>query len=305
MNPNEVRELLDRAAVTVTPARPDPVSRMVRLGRRSVQRRRAWGAALATLVVATAVPFALSRPGAAPPAPASPAAVTFDGLRVAVPEGWKSVQVATFDPCTAEPNTVYLAGKQIVPDPCTPRSSDWIGIAPETFGGAISPSLLTVKDDNVIQGDESLPGIWNYRAFDGQETKPVVTVSGDEKNRERLLARVTWPAGPPAGPLALPAKITTVTVDGPGIPTATKAATIAQVRTALTGLHEQVPAGQECTLRKPGSEGFVLDDDVIVVLGNATCPQAVSNHGGRVRVPAGLVKQLYDLILKDNGLPTE
>ena len=42
MNPNQLSELLERAAASVTPTETDPASRLVRLGRRSVRRRRAW-----------------------------------------------------------------------------------------------------------------------------------------------------------------------------------------------------------------------------------------------------------------------
>jgi len=112
VTPTQVRELLERAAASVTPSESDPASRMVSLGRRSVQRRRAWGAAgsVAAAVAAVVVlPLALAPPDRSPDA--GPPAVSFGGLSVAVPQGWRTSRVTTFDPCTAEPHTVYLAAR--------------------------------------------------------------------------------------------------------------------------------------------------------------------------------------------------
>ena len=54
----------------------------------------------------------------------------------------------------------------------------------------------------------------------------------------------------------------------------------------LAELRDPVPAGEECTLPKPGSVGISVGE-VIVVLGDATCPQAISTGGGRVRSRPG------------------
>jgi hypothetical protein len=124
------------------------------------------------------------------------------------------------------------------------------------------------------------------------------------------MVRITWPAGPPAPPsggLALPDRITSVTTDVPptnGMAVATDAETLTRIQTKLAELRDPVPAGEECTLRKPGSVGISLGE-VTVVLGDATCPQAISTGGGRVRVPAGLGKELLDLIVASDRAATE
>jgi Sigma-70 region 2 len=126
----------------------------------------------------------------------------------------------------------------------------------------------------------------------------------------QVMVRITWPAGPPAPPsggLALPDRITSVTTDVPptnGMAVATDAETLTRIRTKLAELRDPVPAGEECTLRKPGSVGISLGE-VTVVLGDATCPQAISTGGGRVRVPAGLGKELLDLIVASDRAATE
>jgi hypothetical protein len=92
----------------VTPAETDPAARLISLGRRSVQRRRAWAAAgtvAATVAAVVAVPFATATPDR------SPDAVAFGGLSITVPEGWRTSTVTTLDVCTAEPRTVYLAAR--------------------------------------------------------------------------------------------------------------------------------------------------------------------------------------------------
>ncbi|MGC1212097.1 MAG: hypothetical protein WA890_12625, partial [Micromonospora sp.] len=139
---------------------------------------------------------------------------------------------------------------------------------------------------------------------------------GDEKDREQLLKRTTWPAGPMApayGGLVLPDRIASATSEMPGMVGATDAKTLAQIRTTLAELRDPVPAGEECTLQKPGVIGISLGEvsaaqappmAVTVVLGDATCPQAISTGGGRVRVPAGLGKDLLDLIVASDRAAT-
>lgn len=66
MNPTHVSEQLERAAASVTPSETDPTSHLVRLGRRSVQRRRrAWGTA-GSVTAAIAAVVALPAGTAAP-----------------------------------------------------------------------------------------------------------------------------------------------------------------------------------------------------------------------------------------------
>jgi hypothetical protein len=109
----------------------------------------------------------------------------------------------------------------------------------------------------------------------------------------------------------LPERITGALTDAPpsnGMVVATDANTLNQIRAALAELRDPVPAGEECSLRKPGSVGISLDSETggaNVVLGDATCPQAISTSGGRVRAPAGLGKQLLGLIVASDRAATE
>ncbi len=303
MNPNEITELLDRAASSVTPAGSDPVTTMVRLGRRSANRRRAWAAAVATGVVALAVPLALGFPGDAKPTPST--TVAFGGLTITVPDGWKTTKAARFDPCTAKPDTIYFVDTVEPSHACAPSDQAWIAVQPEGTGGLLSPPVLVSKDANVLEGEDTMNGLWRYRAFGGAGTTAgLVLPDLPEKRRSELLELTTWPAGPaapPGGGLTLPKTITSVSIDAPGVPTATDAKTLNRIREQLAGLTEPVPAGEECVLKSPGSVGLGFNDGIIVVLGDATCPQAVSDHGGRVRVPASLGKELFDEVLKNNS----
>jgi hypothetical protein len=320
MNSTEARELLERAAASVTPAETDPAGRMVRLGRRSVQRRRAWGAAgfVAAAVAAVVVlPLALAPPDRS--LPAGPSTVNFGGLTVAVPDGWRTNRVAAFDPCTAEPHTVYLAGRWQLgysggrpsaapagaPVTCHSDDQAWIAIVQKGFGPELNPDRLVVKDGQLLQVErpfpDEIPFVWTYREQSDVIQAPTALIAGDEPGRDRLLQRVTWPAGPPAPPsggLALPDRITSATTTVPpsnGMVVATDAKTLNRIRAKLAGLRDAVAAGQECTLQMPGLVGISLGE-VTVVLGDATCPQAISTGGGRVRVPAGLGTELRDLI---------
>lgn len=329
MNPIQARELLERAASSVHPAETDPASRMVSLGRRSKRRRRAWaaaGSAAVAVVAAVAVPLAVTAPDR--PAPAGPTTVSFGGLSVAVPKGWRTSRIAALEPCAAEPRTVYLAARWQLgfyggrPSSAPPgasvtcRSGDqpWIAVVQEGVGRYVSPPRLVVQDGQLLQVDQpdegQLPNLWTYRDFGEEILAPTAFISGNEKDREQLLKRVTWPGGPPAPPsggLALPKRITSATTDAPpsnGMVVATDAKTLGQIRTKLAELRDPVPADAECTLRKPGSVGISLGE-VTVVLGDETCPQAISTGGGRVRAPAGLGKELLDLIVASDRAATE
>jgi hypothetical protein len=328
VNTSDVSELLERAAASVTPVETDPGARLVVLGRRSVRRRRrAWAAAGAAVVaVAVAAVMGLPHVVAKPDRPAAP--VKFGGLSVVVPEGWRTKQVPTFEICAAEPHTVYLATRWGIGSPapssgasggtvssCTSRGQAWMAVVEEGIGRTVSPSQLEVMDGQPLLVEQirpyTFPSVYGYAAYD-QEIRPTtVFISGDERGRERLLKRVTWPAGPPAPPsggLVLPDRLTSALTDVPpsnGMADATDAETLDRILTALAGLREPVPAGEECALRKPGSVGISLAgpfdaqglaEEINVVLGDATCPQAISTHGGRVRAPAGLGKELLDLI---------
>ena len=329
MNPTHVSELLDRAAASVTPAETDPASRLVRLGRRSVQRRRrAWGTA-GSVAVAAAVAAVVALPlrMAAPDRSEVAATVSLGGLSVAVPEGWRTSEVATFDPCTAEPHTVYLAAQWdlratrptsrppgAAPFTCTSEGQAWMAVVQKGVGALVSPNRLVVKDGQLIQVDQpnqyAIPSVWTYRAFNDEIQATTAFISGDETGREQLLKHVTWPAGPAApasGGLMLPDRIANATSEAPptnGMVVATDAKTLNQIRTTLAELRDPVPAGEECTLQKPGAVGISLGE-VTVVLGDATCPQAMSTGGGRVRVPAGLGRELLDLIVASDRAATE
>jgi hypothetical protein len=323
VNTTHVSELLERAAASVTPAETDPARRLAGLGRRSVRRRRFWqaaGSVAAVIVAVVAVPMALTVTDRADPArPES--TVTWGGLVVAVPQGWRTSTVSTFDSCTAEPETVYLAGKwepgqptpgqrADTPSRCTSDGQAWIAIVQKGVGLPVNPTVLMVKDKQLIGGDQpdqySNPSVWTYTAFTGDlETGAII--SGDN-SREQLLERVTWPEGPttpPSDRLVLPDRVHTATSEmGPptnGMTATVHAETVNQIRAALAELNDPVPAGAECTLRRPGSIGIVLSGPdgigVTVVLGDATCPQAISTGGGRVKVPAGLGADLLELVM--------
>jgi hypothetical protein len=320
VNSTHVRELLERAAASVTPTETDPTSRLLSLGRRSVQRRRAWGTAgsvAAAVAAVVAVPLAMAPPDRSPDAGASGTTVSFGDLSVAVPKGWRTSRLTTFDPCSAEPHTVYLAERwdsmrPRYPEPrdslgkCESDGQAWMALVLTGPGQPLNPERLVVKDNQPLEAKPfnlrtafglRTTSIWTYRAFT-REQATTAAVSGDEKGREQLLQRVTWPAGPPAPPsggLALPDRITSAVSEAPNMVEAMDAQTLTRIRTTLAELRDRVPAGEECTLQRSHAVGIAIDD-VTVVLGDATCSQAVSTHGGRVWVPAGLGKELLDLI---------
>lgn len=330
MNTIHISELLQRAAASVTPTETDPTSRLVSLGRRSVRRRRrAWGtagsvAAVAAIAAVVALPVGTAAPDRSE---AAGTAVRLGGLSVAVPEGWRTSEVTTFDPCTAEPRTIYLAARWDpratrprsgqpgnTPFTCTSEGQAWMAVVREGVAPLVNPNRLVVKDGQLLQIEQPdqyfLPSMWSYRALTHEIQATTAFISGDEKGREQLLKRITWPAGPAApasGGLVLPDSITSATTDVPpsnGMVAATDTKTLTQIRTTLAELRDPVPIGEECTLQKPGSVGISLGE-ITVVLGDATCPQAISTGGGRVRVPAGLGKQLLDLIVASDRAATE
>ena len=323
MNPNQARDLLERAAASVTPSETDPGALLARLGRRSARRRRAaWaaGSVAAVVVAVVTLPFAIGPPDLSDPAGPG-TRVSFGGVSIAVPDGWKTSRVAMIDPCTAEPRTVYLAERwdygrpSSGPDNGTTRTCDsegkpWMAVVQVGVGPTVSPNELVVKDDQPFQVEQpdpdSLPSLWTYRAYNKVIRATTAFISGDEEDRQQLLMRVTWPAGPaapPGGGLALPDRITDALTDAPpsnGMVVASDAKTLGTIRAKLAALRDPVPDGEECTLRKPGSVGISLGE-VTVVLGDATCPQAISTGGGRVRAPAGLGQELLDLIVAGDG----
>lgn len=322
MNPIQASELLERAAASVTPSELDPASRMVGLGRRSVRRRRAWvaaGSVAAAVVAVVALPLVMAVPGRSHGDEASGGTVKFGGLSVVVPKGWRTSKVKTVDVCTAEPRTVYLAAAWADSSPltvapgsapyiCKSEGQAWMALVDHNWGQAVNPERLITKDGQLLQVDHGIKSSgWRYRAFN-QVQATGVYISGDEQDREQLLKRVTWPAGPaapPGGGLALPDRITSATSEyrGPMV-TAMDAKTLNEIRTRLAELRDPVPDGEECTLQKPGRVGIAIDD-VIVVLGDATCPQAISTGGGRVRAPAGLGKELLGLIVASDRAAVE
>ena len=328
MNPDHVSDLLERAAATVTPAEIDPAARLVRLGRRSVLRRRAWAAAGSVAAAVTAVvalPFAVTVPERWGTAESPGTTVSFGGVSVAVPKGWQTREVRNFNACTAQPRTVYLAAqwdfmptREVPPGggliECASDGQAWMALVRKGVAPTVSPELLVVRDGRLLEVDRAEPlgvtSLWSYRPYAGEIEATAALMPGNDKDRERLLARVTWRADPPApatGGLALPGRITNVTADQPpnnAMVVATDAETLEQIRTALAELRDPVPAGAECALRKPGSIGISLDS-VTVVLGDETCPQAISTGGGRVRAPARLGRDLLTLVVASDRAATE
>lgn len=320
MSPQHAKELLDHAAASVTPAETDPAARLVSLGRRSVRRRRAWGAAGA-VAVAAAVAAVVALPqlmaSHEEPATAADPAVSLGGVSVTVPEGWRTITVANFNPCTAEPHTLYLAtgwgddrSRELraetrgrPPSVCVTTDQAWMAVVRNGVPQYLSPNLMVVKDGKLVQMEQpyttTTDSMWAYRDFTEEDRATTVFVNGDQKEREELLEHVTWPpdpAAPASGGLRLPDHITSATSEAPNMVFAADAKTLTQIRTALAELRDPVPAGEECTLQRPGSLGISLGD-IIVVLGDAKCPQAVSTGGGRVRIPPGLARDLLDLIV--------
>jgi hypothetical protein len=322
VNPTQASELLERAAASVTPSETDPAALMAGLGRRSVRRRRAWAVGSAAAVVAAVVtlPLAIGPPGLSDSAGPG-TKVSFGGVSIAVPEGWKTSKVEVFHPCTAEPRTVYLAVRWDLGDGTEPSSGPstrtaracdsedlaWMAVVQQGVAPFVSPNKLVVKDDRPVQVEQfdpyRYPNMWTYRAYNNVIKATTAFISGeDETDRQQLLKRVTWPAGssaPPGGGLALPDRVTDALTDAPpsnGMVVASDAKTLNRIRTKLAALRDPVPHGAECTLQKPGSVGISLGE-VTVVLGDATCPQAISTGGGRVRAPAGLGQELLDLIV--------
>ncbi|WP_141714703.1 hypothetical protein [Micromonospora mirobrigensis] len=274
--------------------------------------------------VVLALPSAVSAPNRSGTVGAAGTTVSLGGVSVAVPDGWRTSEVADFDPCTAEPHTVYLAaGWQFRgtaalagsprggPVECRSDGQAWVAVVERGFAPTVNPARLVVNDGQLLQAEEAaaffVPSAWAYRPFTQRIEATAAVISGDEQQREQLLDRVTWPAGPAApasGGLALPGRITSATSAAPpsnAMVVATDAKTLARIRTALTALRDPVRPGEECTLRQPGAVGISLGS-VTVVLGDATCPQAVSSGGGRVRAPAGLGRELLGLIAARNGI---
>ena len=138
-----------------------------------------------------------------------------------------------------------------------------------------------------------------------------VHIAGAPTVRKDLLEQITWPTEPSApasGGLALPDRIDAAGTDpGESIVNpegdSINRPALDQIRAALADL-PAVPRGQECDLIKPNMYGFSLvgprepsAEHVRIFIGDRTCPQAVSNRGGRVAVPDDLGKRIYDLIM--------
>ncbi|MEU8235520.1 hypothetical protein AB0C12_38535 [Actinoplanes sp. NPDC048967] len=325
MNTSQVTELLDRAATSVTPSETDPAARMLALGRRSVRRRRAWKAAASAAVAVLTLPIVLAvvgRPGV-DGQPGTP--VRFGGVSVVVPDGWRTSTVQNFNACTAEPRTVYLAAQwDFMPSDsvppggglvvCRSDGEPWMALVERGINPSLDPEQLVVRDEQLLQVEQAgtlgVTSTWTYRPYTGPIEATAALISGDEKRREQLLDRITWPA-PPAAPasggLTLPARITSATTDAPpgnGMVVATDARTLNRIRAALAELSDPVPAGAACVLRGSEAVGISIGE-VTVVLGDENCPQAISTGGGRVRIPAGLGEELLGLIVASDRAATE
>ena len=328
MTSAQVGEMLDHAADSVTPTETDPATRLVTLGRQSVRRRRAWAAAgfvAAAAAAVVAVPLALTAPDVATPA----TTITYAGLSVDVPKGWRISRVPILGACLAEPQTVYLAQNWdvLLSKPTSAdapalhcRGGQWMAIVGNGTPPSIDPNRLVVKDGRLLEVEqgapEFLPSMLMYHVA-GELRAPMALISGDKQDQAQLLRRIAWPPGPPAprsGGLALPDHLTSATADRPpptnGMVVAADAKTLSQIQAKLSALRDPVAAGKECALQKPGSIGIDLEnsitgESVIVVLGGASCPQAISTGGGRVRAPAGLGQELLNLIIASDDAATK
>lgn len=311
MNDSPVSQLLERAAASVKPAEIDPVTRMVSLGRRSVKRRRTVLAVAAAIVAVVAVPLVMARTGPSPDVAGR--TVSYGGVSVAVPQGWQTITVPIFDPCTARKHIVYLSERFDIgigqpssgpgpwPNICKPKAGDWIALVLKGVAPTINPERTLVEGGQLLEATQYdrylLPSVWTYRPMNDVIMATAAFIGGDQG----LLGRITWPSGPPApasGGLALPAHITSATsimAVSNAMTVATDTKTLKHIRTSLAALHDQVPAGQECALNGPGSTSISLGS-MTVILGDASCPQAISTGGGRVRVPPGLGDELLGLI---------
>jgi len=372
MDHTRAGELLERAAASVDPAPPDP-ARLVRLGRRSIWRRRGGLAAAAVGGIAATVTAVSATLPLTVPDPATSAAAaggtSFAGLSIDLLQGWTAQEVDAFDACTAKPRTVYLAKtwqrleKSPPPAPgsgpgttppeqglrCAIPKGPWMTVVKGPRRGMVQAELVVGNGTTLEVEEQPYPGVFNYQPFmissaraaaDAEglnrtlasladpETRDdpmseaakaefeasfvtTVHIAGDPTVREDLLEQVTWPAEPPApasGGLALPDRILGAGTD-PGKAVNPEGDSIdrpalARIRAALADL-PPVPRGQECDLTKPHVYGFSLNErtrgasagDVRIVIGDKTCPQAVSSRGGRVAVPDQLGKQIYDLLM--------
>jgi len=256
--------------------------------------------------------------------------VSLGGVSVTVPDGWRTARVKTFDACDAKPRTVYLASG-FDPDgwvgfkrgqepkgppppagtkapPCASEGGSWMAVVEDGLGRHVVPTELVVQKDTLLEADSParrIPSMRSYRAFDDQIQATTVFIAGSTAERGRLLERVTWPAAPPApasGGLALPDKLTSAMTDLPPdnhMTVTQDAAALTRIRTALAGLRQPVPADKACSIGTGDAVGIALSGEkteVTVVLGDEACPQAISNGGGRVEVPAGLGRELRALI---------
>jgi hypothetical protein len=181
------------------------------------------------------------------------------------------------------------------------------GVAP-----FVNPPLLTMRGGRLVQaGDDRLGSVTSYRPFTGEISATTVFASGDEATQRRLLENVTFPSVPRdggAGGLAVPARLTNVLSTAKvtnGMVNASDARTVESIRSQLAALRDPAPADQMCDLTDQNSVGFALSDandsgGVTVVIGDASCPYAVSTKGGPVHVPAGLGEQLRALVVESD-----
>ncbi len=329
MSEDHIAALLRRAADTATPSTADPAPQLVRRARRRLLRRRALGVAgvaVATAGVVTGT--AVLAPGPADrgvvvdrSAAQAPTGTprSFAGVTVVVPDGWTTSEVGVFDECTAEPRTVYLAkdwqprGPGSLTDSsraCGP-TQPWMAIVETGEGLSIPPERLVVSGSALLQVTPFGASSSSYRPF-VSGTGPAATtayISAAPQTHADLLQRVSWPAGAPRSDrLSLPARITDVVVGRlPNIMIdLDDAGRIQQVRRLLEAQRTPVPAGRECPLDAEHTLGLSLSGDAtdaLVIVGDATCPQAVSSHGGRVRVPPTLQEELLRLVDVD-GVPS-
>jgi hypothetical protein len=326
---DRMKELLDRAAGEVRPREPDPVGAV--LGRvRVARRRRIAGAAVAAVAAcAVAVGAVVVGPALTGPAPDDPAATTpaptgtpvtgpatvtvengvvrAGGLRLPLP-GWT---VATGDQaiCDTVDHTVFIDAAPVPGGPCN-DPTPYItvrGVGADTMlrkGPPEVPQQLILAGGQPAFVERGMIGALDPGP-DSESRLLVMRVPWSGVSitfsmprgelRELVAAIRTEPLAP--GPLVVPPGATRVTIAGSGtgmsVGTIVDPARIGELRAALTGIREQVPAGFECPRNLPRQlVTFQYPDPgtvvMVLVSAAAECGEATSSHGGRVKLPADL-----------------
>ncbi len=330
MSQDELTRLLARAAASVTPTAHDPGRELAERGRRSLRRRRQMigSGVLSAAVAVTALgvvtapspgPFdpGLARSSGAAAAPAGQT-VRHGDVSVVVPPGWRVSRTDDFDPCTAQQDTLYLTrtwapleGPRAPAPRCPQARVTYMAVVLEGEPKAVNPALLTFRAGRPVQVDDyrQLGAVTVYREFTPQHRPTTAVISGDEATKRRLLDGVTFGSARPvsgSAGLGLPERPTNVLSAARvsyGMVNASDAPTVRAIRAQLAALRDTgAPADPSCDLTHRNSVGLAITDDtddpgVTVVIGDASCPYAVSTKGGPVPVPADLAERLRAMVV--------